>query len=294
VTYSIVARDSETGQLGVAVQSHWFAVGPIVPWARPGVGAVATQANAQISYGPKGLDLMAAGRSAPEALEQLLGEDPEAATRQVAMVDAAGAVAVHTGESAVAFAGHVTGEAVSCQANIMVSARVWPAMLDAYGARAREPFGERLMAALDAAEAEGGDARGRQSAAILIVPAEGEPWDAVVRLHVEDHPDPLPELHRLLRLNQAYELANQADEFAGQGRHDEAAEAFQRASQLAPGNHELLFWSGLGAAQGGQLEMGVDLVRQAIEMHPGWRELLDRLPDDLAPSAPPVREALKT
>jgi uncharacterized Ntn-hydrolase superfamily protein len=148
------------------------------------------------------------------------------------------------------------------------------------------------MTALDAAEAEGGDARGRQSAAILVVPPEGESWDALIRLHVEDHPEPLKELRRLVYIHDAYELANRADELAGDGRHDEAAEVFQRASQLAPGNHELLFWGGLGAVQGGDLENGLALVRTAIEMHPQWRDLLERLPGDLAPSAETVREAL--
>jgi len=284
MTYSIVARDPTTGELGVAVQSHWFAVGPIVPWTLPGVGAVATQANAEISYGPRALQLLKDGLDAHSALARLLDEDPGSAGRQVAVVDAQGNVATHTGESCIPFAGHVAGEAVSCQANIMVSERIWPAMLDGYRS-ASGPLSDRLLAALDAAEAEGGDARGRQSAAIRVVPAEGNAWDTVVSLHVEDHPEPLVELRRLVRLHNAYALANKADQCVNGGRYDEAARLYQQASELAPDNHELLLWAGLGAAQSGDLDTGVARVRAAIELHPGWRELLERLPADVAPSA---------
>jgi uncharacterized Ntn-hydrolase superfamily protein len=292
LTYSIVARDPDTGELGVAVQSHWFAVGPIVPWARPGVGAVATQANAEVAYGPRALELMASGASAPEALERLLGEDPAAASRQVAAVDANGRVAVHTGELCIPFAGHLTGEGVSCQANMMASERVWPAMLEAYQATSGT-LTLRLLAALDAAEAAGGDVRGRQSAAIRVVPAEGQAWETQVSLHVEDHSDPLSELRRLVKLHDAYRLAGRADELAGEGRHGEAGELYRRAGELAPDNHELRFWAGLGAAQAGDLETGVADVRAAIGQHPPWRQLLERLPPEVAPSAAGVLEALE-
>ncbi len=293
MTYSIVARDPIGGELGVAVQSHWFAVGPIVPWARPGVGAVATQANAEISYGPRALELLESGLDARQALDRLLEEDPGSEGRQVAVVDAEGRVASHTGSRCIAFAGHVSGEGVSCQANIMVSDTVWPAMLGAFEQTAGASLTDRLLAALDAAEAEGGDARGRQSAAILVVPAVGEAWRTTVSLRVEDHPDPLPELRRLITLHQAYELADQADGFANEGRHGKAAEAFQRATALAPDNHELLFWGGLGAAYSGDLETGVELVKAAIGMQPAWRYLLERLPPDLAPSAAAVAARLR-
>lgn len=290
-TYSIVARDVASGELGVAVQSHWFSVGPIVPWANPGVGAVATQAFAEVSYGPQALELLREGLGAEDALARLVREDPGSAGRQVAIVDARGGVAVHTGPSCIAFAGHSTGSGVSCQANMMASERVWPAMLDAFGA-AEGSLAGRLLAALDAAEAEGGDARGRQSAAILVVPGEGEWWRALVSLRVEDHPEPLVELRRLLRLHDAYELAGQADELVNEGRHDQAAALYRRAGELAPENHELRFWAGLGIAQAGDLDAGVVQVLAAIEQHSGWRELLGRLPIDLAPSAPAVLEAI--
>ena len=207
MTYSIVARDPKSGELGVAVQSHWFSVGSIVTWARPGVGAVATQANAETAYGPNALALLADGVPAPEALERLVAADPGGPSRQVAIVDWAGRVGAHTGPTCIACAGHITGEGVSCQANIMVSERVWPAMLKAFSAASDSSLTLRLLDALDAAEREGGDLRGRQSAAILVVPAEGEPWRTSVSLRVEDHPEPLPELRRLVALHDAYRLA---------------------------------------------------------------------------------------
>jgi uncharacterized Ntn-hydrolase superfamily protein len=291
MTYSIVARDPQSGALGVAVQSHWFAVGPIVPWARPGVGAVATQAVAKISYGPSALALMAGGTPAPEALAQLLAGDGAAGARQVAVVDAAGRVATHTGELCIGHAGHLTGEAVSCQANMMGSPAVWPAMLEAY-ASASGPFTRRLLAALDAAEAEGGDARGRQSAALLVVPPTGEPWRTEVSLRVEDHPEPLAELRRLLGLQEAYAFASAADERAAEGRHDEAARLYRQASELAPGNHELRFWAGLGAAEVGDLSRAREDVEAAIAAQPGWRGLLGRLPPEIVPSAATVLDLI--
>ncbi len=291
MTYSIVARDPQSGELGVAVQSHWFSVGPLVPWARPGVGAVATQANVLVDYGPQALDLMAAGASASEALAQLTAADDGAAGRQVAIVDAGGDVAVHTGSTCMPFAGHVTGTQVSCQANIMANTTVWPQMLWAFN-EATGPLAGRLLAALDAAEAAGGDLRGRQSAAILVVPAAGESWEKVVSLRVEDHPEPLTEMRRLLHLHDAYVLASRGDELANEGRHDEAAELYRRASELAPGNHELLFWSGLGSVLSGDVDRGVALVREAIALQPGWADLLPRLSPEVAPGAPIVCERL--
>ena len=291
-TYSIVARDSASGELGVAVQSHWFSVGPIVPWARAGVGAVATQANVEISYGPRGLDLLAGGLDAKAALERLVAEDPGAAGRQVALVDANGTVAAHTGNSCTPFAGDCQADGVSCQANIMASDRVWPAMLEAY-LSTEGSLTTRLLAALDAAEAVGGDVRGRQSAAILIVPADGQTWDTLMSLRVEDHPEPLAELRRLVALDGAYAIAGRADDLVNEARFDEAARLYQDASALIPDSAELRFWAGLGAAQEGELDRGVRDVQAAIAQHAGWRELLERLPSEVAPSAQPVLERLR-
>jgi uncharacterized Ntn-hydrolase superfamily protein len=290
-TYSIVARDPRTRELGVAVQSHWFSVGPIVPWARAGVGAVATQATAEISYGPLALGLLAQGVPAGVALARLLAADPGRATRQVAIVDAHGGVAAHTGAQCMAFAGDIQGDGVSCQANIMASETVWPAMLGAYES-SEGSLARRLLAALNAGEEAGGDLRGRQSAAILVVPRTGNAWDTVVSLRVEDHPDPLSELARVYRLHEAYLLAGQADDLAGSGRHDEAARLYLRACELAPESDELRFWAGLGAAQSGDLDTAVRNVQTAIAAQPGWLELLGRLTPEQAPAAGAVLERL--
>jgi len=293
-TYSIVARDAATGELGVAVQSHWFSVGPIVPWAETGVGAVATQSVAEPAYGPNALGLLREGATAESALADLVAADEQASVRQVAVIDAAGRVAVHTGEGCIAFAGDETGDGFSCQANMMASEEVWPAMAQGFAdADPAEPLANRLLVALEAAEAAGGDVRGRQSAALLVVPAAGEPWRTVVDLRVEDHPQPLTELWRLLVLHDAYTLASQGDDLVGEGRIEEAGELYQRASDLAPDNDELLFWAGLAAAQAGDMDTALDRVRRAIAVQPGWRDLLGRLSPDIAPGAATVREALE-
>ena len=291
MTYSIVARDPDTGELGVAVQSHWFSVGPIVPWARPGVGAVATQANVAVAYGPRALDALEQGEAPADALARLLAADPQRASRQVAIVSARGDVAAHTGAACMPFAGDVQGAGVSCQANIMASAAAWPAMLEAF-AGAEGPLVRRLLTALLAAEAAGGDLRGRQSAAILVVPAAGEPWETVASLRVEDAADPLGELERLLGLDEAYRLAGRGDECLAAGRFDDAARLFLEAAERAPESDELRFWAGLGAAQTGDMDAALNHVRAAIAVHAGWRELLGRLTPDVAPAAPAVLERL--
>jgi len=290
-TYSIVARDPHTGELGVAVQSHWFSVGSIVSWAMPGIGAVATQSIAEPAYGPRLLDRLREGESPSNALQALLAADEQARFRQVAAVDAGGAVAVHTGDGCIPEAGHVECDGFSVQANMMASPEVWPAMAEAFGA-ADGPLARRLLATLEAAEAAGGDVRGRQSAALLVVPATGEVWQKVADLRVEDDPEPLAELRRLLDLCDAYAVATEGDDLVGEGLHAEAAERYRRASELVPNSDELLFWAGLGVAQGGDVDEGAGYVRRAIELHPGWRELLARLDPEIAPGAEPVREAL--
>jgi uncharacterized Ntn-hydrolase superfamily protein len=276
----------------VAVQSHWFSVGPLVPWCRPGVGAVATQASLEVSYGPRGLDLLARGADPSTALAELIAADPLSAARQVAIVDAAGDTAAHTGDQCMPFAGHVTGDGVCCQANIMSSADVWPAMLKAFE-EASGTLGARLMAALHAAEAAGGDIRGRQSAAIVVVPGSGEAWETVVSLRVEDHPEPLAELDRLLVLDAAYKLAGEGDERVAAGDIDAAARFYQQAHELVPDSHELRFWAGLGAAQRAEVDDGLALVASAIAQQPGWRELLARLAPEEWPVAAELLERLR-
>jgi uncharacterized Ntn-hydrolase superfamily protein len=290
-TYSIVARDPETGELGVAVQSHWFSVGPLCAWTRAGVGAVATQSVVEPAYGPNALDLLAEGTGAEQALGELLAADPLAAVRQVAVIDARGGLSVHTGGDCIAEAGHVAGEHWSCQANMMARATVPAAMSEAFAA-AHGPLADRLMAALRAAEGEGGDVRGRQSAAMAISAADGEPWRTTVDLRVDDHPAPLDELQRLLTLQRAYELAGAADELMAAGRALQAGELYRRAAGLAPDSDELLFWAGLALANAGELDEGVAAVRRAAEKQPNWLVLLDRLSDAFAPAGEAVRAAL--
>jgi len=290
-TYSIVARDPGTGELGVAVQSHWFSVGSVVSWAEPGVGAVATQSIAEPAYGPRLLERLRGGHAPGQALEELLGADEQARFRQVAVVDGSGAVAVHTGEGCIPYAGHIEGEDFSTQANMMAGPEVWPAMAEAFRT-ATGPLTRRLLAAVDAGESAGGDVRGRQSAALVVVPAEGETWQRTVELRVEDHADPLGELRRLLDLSDAYALASEGDDLVGEGRHAEAATCYRRAAELAPANAELLFWAGLAMVQGGDLDGGMERVRSAIDMHSGWRDLLERLEPEIAPAAAVVRGEL--
>ncbi len=290
-TYSIVALDPDTGELGAAVQSHWFSVGSLCTWARPGVGAVATQSVVEPAHGPNALDRMEGGESASEALDALLAADGLRTVRQVGIVDARGGVAVSTGPDCIANAGDAAGATWSCQANMMERDTVPGAMSAAFEA-ATGDLAARLLAALQAAQGEGGDVRGRQSAALLVVPSEGEAWRARVDLRVDDHDDPLAELERLLGLWRAYELAGAADELWAAGRAGEAGALYRRAAELAPRSDELLFWAGLAIAHAGDLDEGVDAVRRAAEVKPNWLVLLDRLSPDFAPAGAQVRAAL--
>jgi uncharacterized Ntn-hydrolase superfamily protein len=290
-TYSIVARDPATGDLGVAVQSHWFSVGSIVTWARAGIGAVATQSIAEPAYGPRLLERLGAGEEPATALAEELASDPLARFRQVAVVDCQGRIGIHTGDGCIDAAGDTQGDGFSTQANMMSSAAVWPAMASAFVA-ADGALDRRLLAALDAGEAAGGDVRGRQSAALLVVPAEGDPWRATAELRVEDSPDPLGELRRLLDLKDAYALADRADTLAGEGRATEAATLYAGAAAAAPDSAELAFWAGLGIAATGDVDSGAERVRDAIAASPGLGDLLGRLEPEIAPSAKVVRERL--
>jgi uncharacterized Ntn-hydrolase superfamily protein len=293
VTYSLVACDPATSEVGVAVQSHWFSVGAVVTHARAGVGAVATQSVPDPTHGPRLLDLLADGVAPAEALTAVLDGDEAPAYRQTALVDVRGRVAVHTGEGCMPDAGHTTGDGWSVQANIMASAEVWPAMAEAFvAADPDRPLAERLVTALEAGEATGGDVRGSQSAAVLVVPAIGEPWRRTVELRVEDHPDPVGELRRLVTLQQAYAHAGDGDELMAEGKLAEAGEQFIRAAEIAPEKEELLFWSGLALASAGQVDEGVDRVRRALSRNAGLRELLTRLTPDIAPATELVRRSL--
>ncbi len=279
-TFSIVARDPESGEMGVAVQSHWFSTGSIVTWAEPGVGVVATQSMADVSYGPLGLIAMQTGKPVSIVLADLLNKDENREVRQVAMVDAKGNVAVHTGTRCITEAGHHTGHQYSVQANMMLKNTVWPAMAAAYE-KSKGPLSDRLLAALDAAQAEGGDIRGKQSAAMLIVSGETpvHPWKGVlVDLRVEDHPEPLVELRRLLNVQRAYEHMNRGDDLLSQGKTDEAFTAYEQGARLAPNLDELPFWQAVTLLDSGNEEKAAPILKRLFKADPNWLLLLERLP----------------
>lgn len=278
-TYSIVARDPTTGDLGVAVQSHWFSVGSVVPWAEPGVGAVATQSFVEPSYGALGLELMRAGKPAGDALRSLLATDAQREVRQVAMIDARGRVAAHTGSSCISAAGHETGAGFSVQANLMDRPTVWPAMAQAFRS-ATGDLADRMLAALRAAQKEGGDIRGQQSAALLIVRGQptGQPWaDRLFDLRVEDSRDPLGELARLVQLRRAYRLMDQGDAHVTAGRWDDARKAYGEAAKLAPGVVEMLFWQAVALASAGRRDEALPIFKSVFAREPVWRRLVPRL-----------------
>jgi len=280
-TYSIVARDPSTGELGVAVQSHWFSVGSVVPWAEAGVGAVATQSFVEPSYGPKGLSAMKAGKAPDAALAELLAADPSPAVRQVAFVDAHGRVAAHTGKDCIPAAGSKMGAGYSVQANLMLSAEVPAAMALAFES-SKGPLAERMLAALDAAQAVGGDIRGKQSAAILVVRAKpsAKPWtDRLVDLRVEDSDHPLDEMQRLLRLQRAYDRMNAGDEAVAGGKLDEALRLYAEAERMFPDNDEFVFWHAVTLVQNGKVDESLPIFARAFRKNPSWMLLVPRLPE---------------
>jgi uncharacterized Ntn-hydrolase superfamily protein len=279
-TYSIVARDPDTGQLGVAVQSHYFSVGSVVTWAEAGVGAVASQAFSDPAYGKLGLDLMRARKSAPDTLAGLVASDPMQAVRQVAMVDALGRVAAHTGSTTIPEAGHIVGDGFSVQANMMLKNTVWPAMAEAYRG-AKGELVDRFLAALDAAEVEGGDIRGRQSAAILIVDAKstGRPWvDTIFDLRVDDAPEPLVEIRRLVAVRRAYIHMQLANEAAQRKDLETTEREFTQAEQLIGDNPEMRYWHAIALLGLGKVDDGLAILREVARRDRNWIELTLRLP----------------
>ena len=278
-TYSIVARDPATGEMGVAVQSHYFSVGPVVPWAEAGVGAVATQSLVLVDYGPNGLALMRQGLTAQQALDSLVKADPHNEGRQVAMVDAKGNVATYSGKNCIPFAGHKGGAQYSCQANLMASDKVWPAMSEAFE-KAQGDLAERMMQALEAGQRAGGDIRGMQSAAILIVKGQstGKPWaDKVMDLRVEDDAQPLKELRRLMKLRRAYDLEDRGDNFISEKKPEEALKAYEEASKLAPEVVELNFWAAVSMYSNGREKEALKLFREVFSRESQWADLVPRL-----------------
>jgi uncharacterized Ntn-hydrolase superfamily protein len=279
-TYSIVARDEATGELGVAVQSHWFAVGTVVAWAKPGVGAVATQAMANISLGPKSLDLLASGMPPDEVIAQLLADDPGAAYRQLAVIDYSGNSAAHTGDRCIAYAGHRIGKNYSLQANMMLKDGVVESMEKAWLSAQELPFAERFLVTLEAAEAAGGDIRGRQSASLLIVKGTATPnaWEErLIDLRVDDHAEPLEELRRLYLVHSAYRYMNEAEVALENGATEQAMNIYTKALKLMPDNPEMPFWTAISLAQKGEMEQAEALLQKVYAADPNWRELVRRL-----------------
>jgi uncharacterized Ntn-hydrolase superfamily protein len=251
-----------------------------VPWAEAGVGAVATQSLVDPAYGPLGLDLMRAGKTAKQALDGLLASDPGAAVRQVAVIDAKGNVAAHTGERCIPRAGHIVGENFSVQANLMLNDKVWPAMAEAYRA-ATGDLADKMLAALDAAQAVGGDIRGKQSAAIVIVSGAptGKSWvDRIMDLRVEDHPDPLVELRRLVNIHRAYQHMNAGDLAIEKNDVDGALREYGAAEAMFPDNLEMAFWHAVALVNIGRLEESLPLFKKVFTGDPNWAELTPRLP----------------
>jgi uncharacterized Ntn-hydrolase superfamily protein len=278
-TYSIVARDAATGQLGVAVQSCYVAVGAAVPWGEAGVGVVATQSFASVDFGPEGLAMMRDGVAPADALRRLLDADPRRGTRQVALLDSQGRAAAHTGSACVAAAGHRTGDGVSVQANMMTDDTVWPAMLVAYE-RASGDLAARLVAALEAAEASGGDIRGRQSAALLVVAgARAEkPWQGrLFDLRVDDHADPVTEIARVLRMKRAQNAQGRFVGAATAGHMDEAAEALREAMQLAPQSGETRLAAAMACSFQGRHDEARRILRDLFDARPHLAEWMSRM-----------------
>ena len=290
-TFSIVARDPATGELGVAVQSHWFSVGPIVPWVEAGVGAVATQSFVDPSYGKNGLEMMRAGKSAPDTLKELLEKDEGRDVRQVAMIDAQGRVDAWTGKNDIQAAGHIVGKDFSVQANLMLNDKVWPAMARAFE-NTKGDLADRMLAALDAAQAAGGDIRGRQSAAIIVVTGKptGLAWkDRTFDLRVDDSPEPLVELRRLVKLQRAYNHMNAGDLAVEKKDNEGALREYGAAEKLVPDNAEMIYWHAVALVNMGRVEESLPLFRKVFAMDRNWITLTPRLPKSgLLPDDPKI------
>jgi uncharacterized Ntn-hydrolase superfamily protein len=280
-TYSIVARDAATGEMGVAVQSHWFSVGTTVSWAEAGVGAVATQSFTNKSFGIRGLNLLRSGLTAQQALDSLLATDEGRDVRQVAILDVKGNVAVHTGKSCIDFAGHIKGNNFSVQANMMLTDKVPQAMAAAFEQSSGKPLSERLLLALEAAQGAGGDIRGKQSAAVIVVPgtSKSEPWnERLTDLRVDDDPYPLQELRRLYMVQTAYEHMNKGDLAVEKGDMQKAMQEYNAAMKKFPQNLEMQYWTAITLANSGQMQKALPMLKKVFAQNPNWKELTRRLP----------------
>lgn len=280
-TFSIVARDARTGEMAVAVQSHWFSVGSVVSWGEAGVGVVATQSFVNKSFGLRGLDLLKQGKSPQEALDQLLSDDTGKEFRQVAILDTKGSVATHTGKNCLESAGHLNGENFSVQANMMLNDKVVPAMEKSWKENEAMPLAERMMEVLKAAQKAGGDIRGKQSAALLVVSPTntGKPWDdRLIDLRVDDAADPIAELERLLKVSRAYEHMNKGDLYVEKNEMAKAMEEYNAAMKMFPANLEMQYWTAITLANGKEISKASAMLQKIYKQDTNWRELTKRLP----------------
>ncbi len=281
-TFSIVAIDKTTGEMGVGVQSHWFSVGNVVAWAKSGVGVVATQSFVNKSFGPRGLEMMAKGQTASETLSFLLENDEASNVRQVGIIDKNGNISNHTGSKCIDFASHIKGTDYSVQSNMMLSQGVPEAMAKSFESTSGMPLAERILKALEAAQNAGGDIRGKQSAAIRVVKIEatGEPWndDYVVDLRVDDHQDPIGEIARLLKVQRAYEFMNAGDLYVEHNEMEKAMDAYGAAMKMFPDNLEMQYWTAITLANNGDIKKAQSMLNKVYREDPNWRELTRRLP----------------
>jgi uncharacterized Ntn-hydrolase superfamily protein len=280
-TFSIVARDTKTGEMGVAVQSHWFSVGTSVSWAEAGVGAVATQSFTNKSFGIRGLNLLRSGLTAQQALDSLLKNDEGREVRQVAIIDNKGNVATHTGKGCIDYASHIQGNNFSVQSNMMLTDKVPSAMADAFEKSKGKPLAERMILALEAAQKAGGDIRGRQSAAIIVVPAKSEakPWDErTIDLRVDDNPEPIKELHRLYNVQVAYQHMNNGDLAVEKNDMATAMNEYNAAMKMFPQNLEMQYWTAITLANNKQVDKAIPVLKKVFDKDSNWKELTRRLP----------------
>ncbi|MGZ3950493.1 MAG: DUF1028 domain-containing protein [Flavisolibacter sp.] len=267
--------------MGVAVQSHWFSVGTSVSWAEAGVGAVATQSFVNKSFGIRGLNLLRNGLSAQQALDSLLSTDEGREVRQVAIIDSKGNVATHTGKLCIDYAGHIKGDNFSVQSNMMLTNKVPGAMASAFEKSAGKPLAERMILALEAGQGAGGDIRGRQSAAIIVVPGktEGKPWDErTVDLRVDDNPQPIQELHRLYNVQVAYQHMNNGDLAVEKNDMAKAMNEYNAAMKMFPQNLEMQYWTAITLANNKQVDKALPVLKKVFDKDPNWKELTRRLP----------------
>jgi len=280
-TFSIVARDPKTGEMAIAVQSHWFSVGTVVAWGEAGVGVVATQSFVNKSFGIRGLELLKQGKTPQETLDILLSDDAGKEVRQVAILDINGRVATHTGKNCIDAAGHINGENFSVQANMMLNDKVWPAMANAWKTHEQLPFAERIMEVMKAAQAAGGDIRGKQSAVLMVFGPKktSEPWnDKIIDLRVDDSKEPIKELERLLKVHRAYEHMNQGDLYTEKNDMGNAMKEYNAAMKMFPDNLEMKYWTAITLANNKQVNKALAMLKEIYTKDANWRELTKRLP----------------